>query len=117
MKRMKRMKMENLSDKYQDIVKQTKVYPDNAKFTYAALGLASEAGEVAGKIKKYVRGDYETLEPIREKIIDELGDVLWYVTALAIELDTTLDEIQTRNASKLLARLEKNTIKGEGDVR
>lgn len=109
--------MEHLSDKYQEIVKKTKVYPDNAKFTYAALGLTSEAGEVAGKIKKYVRGDYKTLEPIREKIIDELGDVLWYVTALAIELETTLDEIQVRNASKLLARLENNTIKGEGDAR
>ncbi len=109
--------MSHLSDKYQDIVHATKVYPDNAIYTYASLGLASEAGEVAGKIKKYVRGDYPSIEPIRDAIIDELGDVLWYVTALAIELDTTLDEIQNRNAQKLLARLEKNTIKGEGDNR
>jgi NTP pyrophosphatase (non-canonical NTP hydrolase) len=109
--------MSHLSDDYQKIVQATKIYPADAVYTYAALGLASEAGEVAGKIKKYVRGDYPTIEPIRDKIIDELGDVLWYVTALAIELNTTLDEIQKRNKEKLIARLEKNTIKGEGDNR
>ena len=102
---------------YDDVVRKTKVYPDSAKYIYAALGLASESGEVAGKIKKYVRGDYEDMSEIREKVIDELGDVLWYVAALAIELDTNLEEIKNRNAEKLLARLEKNTIKGEGDNR
>lgn len=109
--------MSHLSDKYQEIVQATKVYPESAIYTYASLGLASEAGEVAGKIKKYIRGDYPSIEPIRDKIIDELGDVLWYVTALAIELDTTLDEIQSRNAKKLLARLASETIHGEGDNR
>ena len=102
---------------YEDLVRQTKVYPDSAKYIYAALGLTSESGEVAGKIKKFVRGDYEDISQIREKVIDELGDVLWYITALAIELDTSLDEIQKFNSEKLLRRLEKNTIKGEGDVR
>ena len=95
----------------------TKIYPDHAKYTYAALGLASEAGEVAGKIKKYVRGDYESIDEIREKVIDELGDVLWYVAALALELDTSLEEIKDKNAEKLLNRLRLNKIKGEGDYR
>ena len=102
---------------YDDVVRKTKVYPDSAKYTYASLGLASEAGEVAGKIKKYVRGDYTDIQEIRDKIIDELGDVLWYVAALAIELDTSIDEIKDRNTKKLLSRLENNTIKGEGDNR
>jgi len=103
--------------KYEDIVRLTKVYPDSAKYIYASLGLASEAGEVAGKIKKFVRGDFDDIATIKSALIDELGDVLWYVSALAIELDTSLEEIQTRNQEKLLLRLEKNTIKGDGDNR
>lgn len=106
-----------MTKSYNEIVALTKVYPDHAKYTYASLGLASEAGEVAGKIKKYIRGDYESINVIRDKIIDELGDVLWYVTALANELDSSLEEIQEKNAAKLLARLEKNKIRGEGDDR
>lgn len=102
---------------YEDIVKITKVYPDSAKFIYASLGLTSEAGEVAGKIKKLVRGDFQNVEEIRDALIDELGDVLWYVAALAIELDTSFTEIQNRNQEKLLSRLANNTIKGEGDIR
>jgi NTP pyrophosphatase (non-canonical NTP hydrolase) len=104
-------------EQYEALVRKTKVYPDNAKYTYAALGLTSEAGEVAGKLKKFIRGDYDSIDDIREKIIDELGDVLWYIAALSIELDTTLDKVKTRNAEKLNARLNKNKIKGEGDER
>ena len=102
---------------YEELVKITKVYPESAKFYYAALGLASESGEVAGKFKKYFRGDYNSIEDIKEKIVDELGDVLWYVTALAIELDTTLDDIKAKNQEKLLNRMRSNAIKGEGDNR
>jgi NTP pyrophosphatase (non-canonical NTP hydrolase) len=103
--------------KYEDIVRLTKIYPDSAKYIYAALGLTSEAGEVAGKIKKFVRGDYDSIDDIRDNIIDELGDVLWYITALSIELDTNLDEIKERNATKLINRLKRNKISGEGDYR
>jgi len=102
---------------YEELVKITKVYPESAKFYYAALGLASESGEVAGKFKKYFRGDYNSIEDNKEKIVDELGDVLWYVTALAIELDTTLDDIKAKNQEKLLNRMKSNAIKGEGDNR
>jgi NTP pyrophosphatase (non-canonical NTP hydrolase) len=111
-----RMKMTKL-DNYEDLVKVTKVYPDSAKYSYATLGLTSEAGEVAGKIKKYFRGDYASIDEIKPQLIDELGDVLWYITALAIELDTTLDHIKQVNQEKLLNRLQKNKIHGEGDNR
>ncbi len=106
-----------MTNSYNEIVALTKVYPDSAKYIYTALGLTSEAGEVAGKIKKYIRGDYESIDIIRDKIIDELGDVLWYITALANELDSSLEEVQEKNTVKLLARLAKNKIKGEGDER
>ena len=71
-------------DEYQEIARQTALYPDDQRITYPALGLASEAGEVAGKVKKVLRdqgGHFD--EGQREAIKDELGDVLWYVAVLA----------------------------------
>ncbi len=105
-------------DEYQAIARQTALYPDDQRITYPALGLASEAGEVAGKVKKVLRdqgGDFNQAQ--REAIRDELGDVLWYVAVLSAEVGFTLDEVAGRNASKLKARMEKGTIRGEGDHR
>lgn len=66
-----------------------------------ALGVAGEAGEVADIIKKVV-GHGHPLD--REKLNKELGDVLWYVAVLALELGFTLDEVASRNIAKLRAR-------------
>ena len=46
---------------------------------YVRLGLISEVGEVAGQVKRIIRDDGGVLTPERrEKLLDELGDVLWY---------------------------------------
>lgn len=49
---------------------------------YCVLGLVNEAGEVAGVVKKWLRGDYDETV-MREKMLGELGDVLWYVAVTA----------------------------------
>ena len=105
-------------DEYQEIARRTALYPEDQRITYPALGLASEAGEVAGKVKKVLRdqgGDFDQGQ--REAIKDELGDVLWYVAVLAAEVGFSLDDVASRNAAKLQARMEKGTIRGEGDHR
>jgi NTP pyrophosphatase (non-canonical NTP hydrolase) len=48
---------------------------------YLMLGLESESGEVAGVIKKYIRGDFG-LDVFRERMVSELGDVLWYLAMI-----------------------------------
>ncbi len=53
----------------------------------------------------------------REALKYELGDVLWYLAQIATELDLSLDEIAQANLDKLKARMERNTIQGEGDYR
>lgn len=66
-----------------------------------ALGVAGEAGEVADLIKKQIFHDHD---PDPDRLIEELGDVLWYVTALAYTLNVPLEEVARRNAAKLKAR-------------
>lgn len=60
------------------------VYPPEHGKDYVLLGLFSEIGELAGIAKRILRGDY-TMESVRDEILDELGDVCWYVAACAKE--------------------------------
>jgi NTP pyrophosphatase (non-canonical NTP hydrolase) len=85
---------------------------------YPALGLASEAGEVVGKIKKIFRDKGGTISTDdRAALKDELGDVLWYLTQICTELGVTLDEVASANVAKLAARSARGTIGGDGDRR
>lgn len=99
---------------YQIAAKATAVYPDQHSIVYPALGLSGEAGEVSEKIKKWLRGDREL---DRDGLRKELGDVLWYLSALSTDLGFTLEEVAQANVNKLLDRQSKGTIKGDGDNR
>jgi len=108
----------NLND-YQEKAKATAIYPESAKITYTALGLAGEAGEVANKVKKFIRDDYdkEQFEVKKVELASEIGDVLWYVANLASDLDMSLSVIATKNLDKLADRKKRNVIGGDGDTR
>ena len=85
---------------------------------YPTLGLANEAGEVAGKIKKIFRDKDGVIgETEREALKSELGDVLWYISQVCTELDISLDEVAESNIAKLLDRQARGVIKGDGDNR
>jgi NTP pyrophosphatase (non-canonical NTP hydrolase) len=85
---------------------------------YPTLGLANEAGEVAGKVKKIFRDKGGQIGPAdRDALCGELGDVLWYLTQICTDLGLTLDEVAERNLEKLAGRLERGTLRGEGDER
>lgn len=85
---------------------------------YPTLGLASEAGELAGKVKKIFRDKGGVIGPEdREALKYELGDVLWYLAQIATELDLSLREVAEANLEKLFDRLERGAIQGEGDHR
>lgn len=94
------------------------VIPMNHPIVYPTMGLANEAGEVAGKIKKIFRDkDGHISEEDRQALKKELGDVLWYLTQICTELDLTLEEVAEANLIKLFSRLERGKIKGDGDER
>ena len=103
-------------NEYQKLARSTAVYPVQDKIVYPALGLCGEAGEVADKIKKTVRGD-RPLEEVTGNIADELGDVLWYLAILADDLGIPLEDIAHWNVDKLQRRMKNNKIRGDGDNR
>ena len=104
---------------YQNLALSTAIYPKKYETIYPALGLCGEAGEVAEKIKKCIRDDLHNWpdEQFKADLTKELGDVLWYVAALASDLDISLNEIAENNVQKLASRKKRNMIGGSGDNR
>lgn len=106
---------------YQQRAKELAIYPGQGTLdglAYAALGLAGEAGEFANKVKKVLRMDTRLDDPeTKARLVDELGDTLWYVSQLATELGTTLTQVAERNLEKLEGRTARSAIQGNGDVR
>lgn len=107
-------------DTYQTQTESTAKYPGMGTKSleaigYCGLAAVGEAGEVANKIKKLLR-DGDTPER-RLAVRAEIGDTLWYLARLAVELDTSLNLIAQENLIKLEERKAKGTIGGEGDNR
>jgi NTP pyrophosphatase (non-canonical NTP hydrolase) len=103
-------------NEYQKQASETAIYQD--KVIYPTLGLAGEAGEIANKVKKILRDSSgEIQEEVRQNLISELGDILWYVAALATDLRAELSEVANKNIEKLNSRKNRGVIGGNGDNR
>lgn len=115
---------------YQQAASLTAVYPSAGTgrpiaLAYCALGL-SEVHELMSEmddkvarlqsvIKKAIRSDASVKGHLIKlpmvNIVDELGDILWYVSQLARELNVELDDVAIANLSKLAQRMEQDDIK------
>jgi NTP pyrophosphatase (non-canonical NTP hydrolase) len=106
-------------DLYEQQAGETAIFPKDKALEYLALGLTSEAGEVAGKVKKLIRDgeDVEGFELKKIAIASEIGDVLWYCAMMAKEVGVPLNTIMQENLSKLHSRKERGTLQGSGDDR
>ncbi len=104
---------------YQEKARATAKYPVIGHgVIYPTLGLANEAGEVAGKIKKIFRDKDGVIGSAEKDALKaELGDVLWYISQVASELELSLNEIAEANVAKLLDRQARGKIQGDGDNR
>lgn len=68
---------------------------------HALLGVMTEAGELGELLEEAII----TGNPIdRTKLIDESGDILWYLAMLFRKLDTTFEEVGEKNIKKLMVR-------------
>ena len=103
---------------------------------YPALGLAEEAGEVCGKIAKFIRknmgvppankygNDYPSImdwnaknEQFCNDLSKELGDVMWMVAELCTVYGLDMGKVMAENIAKLTDRRERGVIDGNGDNR
>src|SRR5438045_1559447 len=84
--------------------------PSDANLTHMAIGVSGEAGELLDAIKK--KTIYQK-ELDRENVIEELGDLEFYMEGLRQELGITRDECLAHNISKLSKRYEKLTYSNE----
>lgn len=107
-------------DDYQVGTGTTAIYPGKGTIMglmYTALGLG-ESGEVQGKVKKVLRdSDGVLTDEAHDKIVDELGDLLWYVGQMCSELNVSMGEVAWRNLEKLADRKARGALKGDGDNR
>ena len=82
------------------------------------LGIGGEAGEVQEKIKKWMRDNEGIItSDFLSDITNELGDLLWYITALSELFEISIDYIAENNLKKLQSRMERRKISGSGDNR
>ncbi len=109
-------------NEYEQKARSTAKYPQDAALLYPTLKLAGEAGEVAEKLGKAMRDrgwmpGQPLSDELKADLIKEVGDVLWYVASVAVDLGSSLEEVAQTNVNKLASRAERGTIHGSGDDR
>lgn len=108
-------------DDYQKAAVKTAIYPGSKTIiglSYTTLGLAGEAGEVAGKVKKILRDKQGLLDAESKQALGaELADVLWYIAATCEELGLSMSDIAQQNVEKLASRAARGVLGGSGDNR
>lgn len=108
---------------YQSQAATTAIYPSAKALEYLSLGLASEAGEVCGKLAKWYRKDSSVSFTSNwdsfphEEVLDELGDVLWFISEMARYLGADLSAVANNNINKLASRKSRGVLQGSGDDR
>ncbi len=86
-------------NEYQKQAMKTK--QGTADLLYSATKLHCEAGELAQPV---IKQQYHGKPLDVDAMIDESGDILWYLASIAQDLGVTLEEVAQRNIRKLRAR-------------
>lgn len=128
---------------YQRAATKSAIYPGQGTalgLAYCALKLNGEAGELAEHVGKAMRDDglvyephqrsafgenltsrmfaaIETTPERRVALVKEVGDVLWYLSAICNELGITLNDAAVTNLRKLADRQARGVQRGSGDNR
>ena len=87
---------------YQERAAVTDLRSDPSDIAFPLLGIAGEVGSLVAEYKKHIRADTQ-FEAFVEEAREDLGDLLWYVAALARTLDLSLAEIAEHNLAKTAA--------------
>ena len=90
-------------NEYQKLAMTTlnKDIPQDQLIVNAALGLSGEVGEVNDLLKKHM---FQGHELSNDDVINELGDIAWYLAEAATALKIDLETIFIKNIEKLKKR-------------
>ena len=91
--------------RYDDFVRRL-IKPDTEAMmaSHIAIGLTGEAGEFADNVKReYHYGKKRTVDSL-ENVYEELGDIMWYLTAALNHYNISLQQVVQMNADKLSKR-------------
>lgn len=90
----------------------------NATLIYHTIGLAGETGEFADKVKKMIRDSHGVIDDAtKQSMVKELGDILWYMSAVCDALGMSMDDVARVNLAKTDSRVTRGVINGTGDDR
>lgn len=108
-------------DDYIEFTREVAIYPGAGtgnfdEILYLVIEVANESGELAGALKKYIRGDY-SYEEFKEKLIPEMGDVMFAFMRLHDALGISPEYLMKKNYDKLLDRKVRGKLQGSGDNR
>ena len=110
-------------NEYQDLTEKTDLKTGikegiNPPWLYYVLGLCGETGELSDKFKKIFRDNNGKItEEIKDNIIKEFGDILWYLSRLIASFDVSFNDVAQINIDKLAKRKKEGTLRGNGDNR
>ena len=99
--------VKGIDETYMDFTRKTAKYPKRREKEYLMIGLMNEAGEVGGAFKKEIRDRVDNTD----LILDEMSDVLWYLTRLCDVYDIKISELMVNNMDKLFNRMSKEEAK------
>ena len=79
---------------YQERAKATDRIRDNGVFS--VLGLFGEVGSLLSEAKKKQRGDVKADKDYYDHVLEEVGDILWYLNAVALRAELSISDIACR---------------------
>lgn len=120
-------------NEYQRLAMRTNLQSSN-NFTYSICGLVAEVGEIVDKVAKARRSGIISIcddelcsrtelvrntlvEEFTRGLVQEVGDVLWFVAHISTQLGVSLEEIAQANLARLRDRQKRGVIIGNGDNR
>jgi NTP pyrophosphatase (non-canonical NTP hydrolase) len=91
--------LKTLSKDYKKILQRINI--DNIDLIHGIMGICDEAGELNNAIKGYI---FYGKKLDKNNIIEELGDLFYYMNVIMNYLNITLDEVKEKNINKLKVR-------------
>lgn len=84
-----------------EIVAGRLTHPTAMRLLHASIGIETEGGEIADVLKKHIFYG----KPVDAvNVVEEAGDLLWYISVLLDAVGSNFDEAMSKNISKLRAR-------------